>query len=136
MMLRVSCAGMFLLALVGFSGCGSEPEGPPTYEVSGAVTLDGAPLSKGTIHFVSPEDLANGVPSPSAEIVDGKYQTSSTAGKKKVLIRAPIESGPPDVTGLVPTKETIPARYNERSELEVEVTEAAPNQHDFTLKSS
>lgn len=120
--------------LVGILGCGGDdvPKGPATHKVTGTVTLDGTPVAKGEISFESEADVKAGVPT-AGEITDGKYEVSVTAGKKKVKISARTAIGP-ESAGVAPTKETIPAKYNQKTTLEFEVKEGE-NTKDFALKS-
>gem|GEM_PF-237125 len=97
-------------------------------DVSGAVTLDGAPLADGTIQF-QPADGKG--PSAGANILDGQYRVKVTAGEKKVQIlgfktigeKRYIENDPS--TPMVPIKKPIvPKKYNEESTL---VSSIAPD---------
>ena len=111
-------------------GCG--PSGPRVYEVTGTATLDGTPIPEGDIVFL-PEEKAFG---PDAgKIVDGKYRAEVKGGKKTVQIRAarlvPGKKGP---MGEDVIEDYIPARYNDRTELHIEVGEGE-TEHPFTLKS-
>jgi len=129
-------ASLLAVTFVCVLGCGDESglEANPTQPVTGTVTLNGTPIAKGTILFESADDLAKGLPPGSAEIVDGKYSLNSSVGTKKVKIEAPEATGPKDETGVVPTKETVPAKYNVDTELSANVTEAGPNEFNFDLK--
>lgn len=126
--------GCSLLAV----GCGGS-DGPPAaerYPVTGTVKLDGQPLASGTISFESEEDAAAGNAPATGEIKDGAYAVESTAGVKKVVISRTEEYGQPDETGVKPTRETIPARYNANSELTADIKPDAENKYDFNdLKS-
>lgn len=114
------------------SGCG----GTATYEVSGEVLLDGEPVSEGQILFSDVEGIAGTAFSP---IVDGHYAVETAAGKKQVRITALRETGRMKEEGMgmiVPeTVELIPPRYNTRTELSIEVTEAGRNEFGFELSS-
>jgi len=136
MLRRLFCTGLPTLLVICLVGCGeSGPPQPSRTKVQGTVTLDGAPLEKGTISLTSEEDVRLGRPAGGSEIVNGKYEMLVTPGKKQVAIRAPKESGQPDDTGLVPTVESIPAKYNTKTELEAEVQETGPQTLDFSLTS-
>ncbi len=115
-------------ALLGCSGSREEP----TYDVSGTVTLDGAPLADGFINFES--DPPDGQPSGSAQITKGNYATKSRAGKKKVTITANKSTGEKDSGGFDITVNWLPARYNSNSILKAEITPQGPNKFDFPLK--
>lgn len=62
------------------TGCGGAPDGPQKYNVSGTITFDNKPISKGFITF-SPDDSAgNKGPGGGAPIINGKYKTESGKG--------------------------------------------------------
>lgn len=70
-------AAVLLAAFV--TGCG--PSGPVVFHRSGTVTFAGQPIPLGKIYF-DPDVGAGGTgPSGFADIVDGKFDTSSGAGK-------------------------------------------------------
>lgn len=121
------------------AGCGGS--GPQRYAVSGTITFDGKPLPDGEIIFFPTDD----VPQPDAgKIADGKYAVLSLPGKKRVEIRADRPSATKTIatggeTGKVtwiPAREVyIPAQYNTRSKLSIEVLPAGPREFDFQLYS-
>ena len=128
------CFGAMCIAL---AGCG---ETPPRAAASGSITLDGNPLSTGSILFTP----LGGGPSAGGQIVDGRYALPVAAGpgpgKYRVTVNAWSVSGPPiydEATGVTRQEPTsiIPARYNSQSELEVEVQNGADNTFDFPLTS-
>src|SRR5262245_2998889 len=83
----VPCVGLALMTALG-AGCGSPPG-----TVSGTVKVNGQPLPKGLITFLS--EVGNKDPY-SAQIIDGKYQTSPIpAGPAKVMIIPGLESAAP-----------------------------------------
>lgn len=61
-------------------GCGSEPEGPTRYQVSGTVTYDGKPVPKGFITFSPDTSKGNKGPGSGAPIENGKYATPEGKG--------------------------------------------------------
>lgn len=63
-----------------FVGCGSEPEGPKRYAISGTVTYDGKPVPKGFITFSPDSSKANQGPGSGATIENGKYETEDGKG--------------------------------------------------------
>ena len=67
------------MACAAFTGCGKT--GPRSCQISGAVTLDGAPVQEGAIQFdiVNDDDVPGG-----AVIVGGRYQTWVSPGPKTV----------------------------------------------------
>jgi hypothetical protein len=121
---------VFFSCMVALGCPGNREE--PTYDVSGAVTIDGAPLPNGFINFES--EKPDGQPPGSAQIDGGRYATKSRAGKKKITITSNKPTGEKDSGGFDITVNWLPARYNTKSELSAEVTAAGPNTFDFALK--
>jgi hypothetical protein len=71
-----------LAVAVGVAGCGSS--GPIPYaNVSGTVTYNGQPLTKGQITF-----FTDGRPPSAIEIVDGKYAGQAMVGSNRIQISA------------------------------------------------
>jgi hypothetical protein len=116
--------GLMLVAL----GCG--PSGPRTCEVRGSVTFDGKPIKDGSIVFV-PTDPKLGAEGGS--IKEGRYQARAKEGKNKVQITA-LDIGPNTVyvEGNPIASNFIPEKYNERTELEVDVR-SDTTEFDFDL---
>ncbi len=123
-----------LLSLPMVLGCGGSSD---MGRVKGVVTLDGQPVADATVEF-TPE--GEGRPSTGMTDANGHYELAYSAkvngaeiGRHNVKITTggmkPDESG-----NLVKVPETIPAKYNKKSELFVEVTSGG-NSHDFPLQS-
>ncbi|HRA89579.1 MAG TPA: hypothetical protein PK992_15945, partial [Planctomycetaceae bacterium] len=148
---RIWFPGLLVLGViscVATSGCGSG--GPPRVQISGKVTLDGAPLDSGSISFIPEEGVVG--PMAGGEITPGgMYLIQATAGPTtgphRVEIKAWQASGEHEVVGVggstvgpsaggavATSKMIIPSRYNAKSELSVQI-EPGENAHDFTLKS-
>lgn len=121
----------FLLAATLLTGCAGQ-QGPPTYPVSGEVTWEGEPLEKGRIIF---EPLtADGTRPASGSIEQGQFSFQIEEGEKRVRVIAEREVGPADPVMGAPRRENfIPPRYNEESELQVEVTPEGENVYSFEL---
>ena len=128
-----SMLGLCAVAMLPLLGCGGSGD---VAGVEGTVTLDGAPLADAAIVF-QPE---GGRPSSGRTDAQGHYTLEYTAtesgaqiGKHKVMITtAGMEE---DATGnLVEVKETLPAKYHEKTELTAEVT-GGSNTIDFELTS-
>ena len=114
------------------AGCG--PSGPTTVPVSGSVSFAGQPVAEGEIQFRSADGTSASWAGP---IEGGRYALRSTVGPKRVEIIAvrPKPGAKPKPSGEQVVNEMyIPARYNLESELTAEVTEAGPNQFDFSLQ--
>ena len=119
------------LGLAILSGCS---DGPRTYRVSGAVTLDGQPVPAGNILLIP----AGGSQGPEPGVIqDGRYELKATAGLKRVEISAAkIRPGGARGAGGEPVpEEYIPERYNMQSDLTAEVTADGKNAFDFELLS-
>jgi hypothetical protein len=118
-------------------GCG----GGDRSSVSGTVTLDGEPVTKGSILF---DPVESREVKPVGLIENGSYsltsETGPKPGKHKVEIRwakptgkqVPVKDDPPNM--IDETKEAVPAKYNTSTELTVEITPGS-NRHDFPLTS-
>ena len=132
------------MALVLFpvvtAGCG----GSNRAEVTGEVTLDGAPVDGGTISFIPTGDTTG--PPAWGKIEAGRYSIPAcegpAVGANRVEIRWTRNTGrkipsippaPPD-TMIEEIVEAVPARYNSQSELEANV-QPGENAFDFTLQS-
>jgi hypothetical protein len=123
--------------------------------VSGTVTLDGKPVAQGIVTFLPAGPSAT---AGEAAIADGAYRLRAAdglaAGPYRVSISAPVPAeaaparklargGPrPDPTsgtGVaeapqdVPLRESIPAKYNAETTLQVEVKAGADNAFPFDL---
>jgi hypothetical protein len=116
------------------AGCGS---GRPAVE--GRVTLDGEPITYGSIMLVPADGKGQ---TAGTGIANGLYRMEASAGPMKVIINSPKKT---DRKQHVPTPEdtgamadlyvdAVPARYNEATELEVTVVPGR-NTFDFALES-
>jgi hypothetical protein len=78
---RIGFAPLFVAAVAAclLSGCGGS-DGPPRYQVSGAVTYDGKPVPKGHVTFNPDTAQGNSGPGGGAPIVNGKYRTTADMG--------------------------------------------------------
>src|SRR5947207_2468140 len=130
-MKKVFSGAAIVLAILGLSvvSCSSEGRLVP---VGGSVTLDGAPLPEGDILF-TPANPQFG--SEAAKIKDGAYQAALRPGQSKVQIRAsrpvPGKKGP---MGEQLIEDYIPPRYNDQSNLSIDVSSSQRKQ-DFQLQS-
>ena len=129
-------AGFALCVLALFAGCGPLRTKLPV--VRGTITLDGAPVAKGSILFF-PADFV-GAPAEGA-IKDGQFVALVPAGAKRVVIQAPRVLGKAKAFDSMPEsmladviQETIPLRYNSQSELMCTV-ESDGARADFDLKT-
>jgi hypothetical protein len=129
-------AGVVVLVL---AGCGAGV-GEGMGSVSGVVTMDKQPLKEALVKFVP----ADGQGRPSHGITDenGRYDLfystntrGALVGEHKVLISTFRDADMDEDGNAIPaTEETVPARFNSKSELSRKV-EAGSNSFDFELTS-
>ena len=147
-MLAIACC----IAAVACVGCGES--GPPLGQVSGTVTMDGAPLANALVTF-TPE--AGGRGSMGKTDANGKYELAfvdskgALIGAHKVSVTTIQESsgGTTEMSSDSPeyanqgssadydkavVKEPIPEKYNTKTELTFDV-KAGANTYDIPLKS-
>jgi hypothetical protein len=116
-----------LISLVAV-GCGDDG----FTEVSGSVTLDGAPLPEGEILFIAPDNSS----SPSAgKITDGRFTARASYGAKKVQINATRDTGRKEMDGWPIRESIIPAQYNTKTGLTAEVQRQGRNVFAYDLKT-
>lgn len=74
-----------LFAMTVFlTGCGSGNQGPQRYDISGTVTYQGQPVTRGTITFSPNMDKGNEGPVAMSQIIEGKYDTRSAGAKSPI----------------------------------------------------
>ncbi len=126
---HISWALLLLLLIAGCSRDGAA-------EVKGTVKVDGALVEEGTIQF-SPVD--GKTPTTGGSIINGLYAVRVPIGGMKVSISVPKVVGmkklypTPDSPAMPVTKESLPAKYNADTQLQLEV-KAGLNQKDFELQ--
>lgn len=130
---------MASLMSVGLAGCGPSD---PRRAVKGKVVLKKEPVKEGVIQF---EPLSTGGPTTksAAVITKGEYSIPADGGllpgKYRVRISAGDSTAPEDPNqmpgpgGNYVMKDKIPADYNTKSKIEVEVTDKGPNQFDYDI---
>lgn len=132
-LLRYHCLAVVLASILG---CSSGENYQP---MTGNVTVDGQPLEKGVITFYpnGPGTTVGG------EIIEGQFKLAqeqgATPGKYRVEIVAYRASGKSefdvDLNTQVPIEiQILPARYNVKSQLEVEVADGGSNEFEFALE--
>jgi len=127
---------VFVLALVSTGACRSRSADQPDLgQVSGVVTMDGAPLAGVQVSFAPSE----GRESHGITDAEGRYELiyigrtkGAKVGSHRVYVTTPIEDeSDPDARKI---QETIPAKYNKDTILTAEVT-AGKNTVDLELES-
>jgi hypothetical protein len=120
-----------LFALVAVAGCAE----PTTGVVTGTVTVDGSPAKEGSIAFFPVNRKSS---TAGAAIIDGKYTATVPLGQAKVEIRVPKVVGQkklydtPDSPIKPLMDESLPAKYNDASELTLDV-KPGENEQDYDL---
>lgn len=138
----ISVAGLGLLLA---AGCSRAPEGPLRVAVSGTVSLDGVPVERGTINLI-PAAAGSSLRKASALVTDGGFDIPAAKGPNVGSYTVELRWLKPTgrkIPGFADigedmieeTVEAIPARYNVKSTLVIELT-TGPNIHDFRLKSN
>ncbi|MGL4552563.1 MAG: hypothetical protein ACRC33_15430 [Gemmataceae bacterium] len=133
--LRRLAAAAALGLLVAALGCG--PGGIRREVVHGKVTFKGQPVSAGQIRF-----LIDSMPTAMGQISKGAYRIDHLGG-------VPVGSGKVEIEGFEETKKVVftsidgkktmeanqvlPAKYNEKSELKVDITAGGTNEKNFEL---
>lgn len=129
-----------ILALGWAAGCGDS--GPKRYGVSGTVTYKGEPIKNGLISFIPQGSQAS---AGGASIINGKYEVPAKPGlppgQYAVSINVPTGAGKaapgaeeaPGAGGEKATRETLPAKYNSKTELKADV-QPSKTMFDFELK--
>ena len=136
---RTLIGTLLFLSLIPPLGCSNATDG--RVAVGGTVQFDGAPLNRGSIEL-HPKDSA-GLHSggmiregkfeiaPEQGPTPGKYEVRFFAANEKELELPP--EGPGDSSRVPVAKERIPAKYNIKSELEVEIPAAGDRNLQFDL---
>lgn len=141
---------LFLLSVLPLAaGCGGGASGPLRAAAHGEVRVDDVPLKAGVIRFV-PQEKG---PVALTTIKDGRYVLSAAEGpalgKNSIeIVAAPSNNPLEGATDLraawtnyakakqgPPVETAVPAKYNRRSRLSVEVSAKGPNAFDFQLAS-
>jgi hypothetical protein len=123
-----------LAVLLASLGCSSGNDLP---EVTGAVSIDGQPVEKGSISFIPADGQG---PTTGAEIVAGKYTSQAPLGVSKVEIRVPKVVGKrrlydtPDSPVQDLMEEVLPEKYNEKTELRFDA-QPGKNEKNWDLQT-
>ncbi len=136
-MIRAKAVPLGLSTLIALAGCGGGPSG--LYGVSGTVTFKKQPLDTGTIQFVAADpaiEVARGTlikdgrfAIPAAKgLPPGSYRVKISAADEKVKIE-----GPPGPESNRLSADRIPAEYNAKTKLIVEVRADGENKFDFDI---
>lgn len=133
--LRPIASAMLFGAIAVSLGCWNS--GPARSVVHGKVSYKGQPVKEGTIRF-----LIDNMPSSQGQISNGSYRIDHNGGvpvgSGKVEIEAFEDTNKPVFTSIdgkkvMEARQILPAKYNEKSELKVEITSASENEKNFEL---
>jgi hypothetical protein len=119
------------LAAALAAGCG----GRPRAHVTGKVTLNGKPITDGSIEFFP---VSGAGQSAGAALKDGAYQVEASVGEMRVTINSADVVGrqkaydTPDSPVIDIVRNSVPARYNTESELRANLV-AGRNEVNFDL---
>lgn len=133
--MRLGFWNLLLVFTLLLAGCGGKDR---PVAVQGKVTLDGKPLEKGKISFITPGQVPEQL-----EIAQGTFQGKVKAGKRRVEIGAyrPYQIPPEVPESMRPLMQGgeenyLPDAYHTNSTLEANVTPGGDNQFTFPLISS
>ena len=124
-----------------FAGCGAS--GPSHVAVSGKITLDGQAVKQGKIIFEPTDKGKMSV----GEIADGAYtiaeERGPTVGTCLVRITATRPTGKKlkaavyadDQTPVDVLEQYLPAKFNQSSNIKIDIDSTANQVHDFALNS-
>jgi hypothetical protein len=143
---KFASSAVVLLGCVAWTACGCG--GSPRAAVQGKVTIDGAPLSEGSINFI-PVD-PHSAQTAGAKISRGEYEIAADQGllpgEYQVQIRAVRPTGkkvwdgmgderaPASKKNMVDQVESyVPARYHDRTELRAKIELGKVNVCDYDL---
>jgi hypothetical protein len=125
---------LIAVALFAVAGCSPSTKG----EVSGTVTMDGKPVEDGMIAFFSVDRSA---PTAGGRISDGRYDVVVNPGLCRVEIRVSKVVGEKKLyeTADSPVRpiraEALPPRYNDQSELQIDV-KLGTNEQNYDLTTN
>ena len=135
---RLFALGLSYFLICGCGGSGARQVAP----VSGVVTIDGKPLTQGTVTFVpTVGQSAKATINPDGSYVMTTYSSSDGApvGENRVMVDAAIRgrSGSDDLLGMSIIESPIPREYADigTSKLVFKVEADTDNKFDITLSS-
>lgn len=136
---RILLLALLAVLLSAASGCNNT--GVEKTKVSGKVNLDGAPLADGTIVFLSADKAAPTEPA-SGKITDGQYSVAVPPGSKivqitsdKVTGKKKRYEGSPNSPEIDNIEQIIPARYNSKSTMKVDIGAGSQELPPYELTS-
>lgn len=139
-MLKLSTSLSIAAMLIAAMGCGSSQDGFNYQPVTGKVTLDGQPLAGATVAFIPQStSLESGRPSTGMTDDSGVFTLKSMGGQDGAVVGEHVVSISTKLvdndTKELLAEETVPMRYNNRSELTFTVPSSGTDMADFELES-
>jgi hypothetical protein len=143
--MRVTVGRLLCLSFLALQGCGDGGDGLPRVAVSGLVTLNGQPLTRGMISLDPIATAGAGPVSVGAVIIDGRYAIEREFGPTPGEYRVAIDGEPAEELSAdeaqgrltkksaAKTKAIVPPKYNKATELKAQVTDSTTNRLDFDL---
>ncbi|QEG33429.1 hypothetical protein [Bythopirellula goksoeyrii] len=125
----------FAIVFLCVAGCGKSKESEATSVVTGNVSYQGQPLSKGSVLY----QHSSGKTAVSDIKEDGNYRLDATPGSHKVAIisREPDKENPEGRPRIIPGKDLIPAAYGEfRTSGLTATVDTGEDQINFELRDS
>lgn len=130
--MQAACGGLLLVGLLAFAGC----NGQSMADVSGTVKVDGQPLAQGAILFTPVDGKTQ---TAGGTIDNGHYSVMVPVAAMRVSIsqmkflrkRNLYGPGSPEYTQ---NQEGLPARYNEKTELRLDV-KPGKNEKNWDVQS-
>lgn len=127
--------------LVAATGCGAKQDGFDYQPVTGKVTMDGQPLAGATVAFIPQSNaLESGRPSTGMTDESGTFTLTSMGGQDGAVVGDHVVSISTKVIDMdtqeLLSQETVPRKYNDRSELTFTVPLNGSDDADFALESS
>lgn len=119
---------LVLLCLMFVAGGCAKP-GPKMSPVSGSVTLDGRPLSEGTVYF---KTIATGE-IDTLPVKDGQFAGKAAEGNRRVEVVAYRSIPVAGQMGGEVQESLVAKRFNFESTLTAEVTASGPNKFEFAV---
>ena len=121
--------GLLVLLCLMFVASGCAKPGPKLVPVSGSVTLDGRPLSEGTVYF---KTIATGE-IDALPVKEGQFAGKAAEGNRRVEVVAYRLIPVPGQMGGEVQESLVAKRFNFESTLTAEVTAGGPNTFVFAV---
>ena len=132
-------------ASLASAGCAGSADDLPREAVSGTVTLDGEPLASGAIQFFPATNAGGIAVSGGSPVEGGRFWIARENGLVPGRYNVAINAAEPEShdrrtkgavrKGFAPIKDLIPAKYNAKTTLKVEIDKGGSDSLKFDLQS-